>query len=786
MPQSTGALIHLAFRFHVNLYHSYRGDSLDERGIGKDIRIIRHLLDTLDSLNAAGIPVRGSWDIENHYSLQLYLPRHAPDVIGRIRGRVKAGIDEVELMSWNNGLLTAHTGAEFEDTMARAISNPEGSGVADLFGEWAPIVRPQECMFSTSQIAGYRRLGVEALSVYYSAAPFNGFGSFVPPLGLTERYNPLTLREEAGGAEMRLLPAYNPADIIEHWGSLKGWLKGMRRSQLGQERPRDLLLLIDMDADDSFWEGFVPAFLSPVLPSFAGLGPLVRNVAGLPWLRFCRPWDYLTTHGDAASVCFGQDLADGSFDGYSSWSEKAENVRLWSRIAEARRVAGLAGRVAKERGKVDSDSFRDAAERARTAILLSLSTTHFGMASPVMNADRLRGAFALAEDAARAAHEALSLARGGTTGQAEYGQDGAETFYYDERIDALPRGEGVLVKVGAEAGQDGTLEAVNPETSRTPSVTKAAAGGTFIVGKDSIRSDKLALGSAPGGGVALSVDGRPLFDEELSRPWVRHGRRVLGPVDEGKAADLVVKDLVPGRMAELSVSGSFEIEKGARVEWTHRYTLAAGLSSVRVDIEVSYPRTRHVAFDRAKALRLNRDWDGRWFEVAPFELVPSLGASEGKPVRVWKHGFDDAVGSYCLDYHRFGPNRELASFDNHVTDGWVAVSDGERGLLLAQADSAQTLFAFCPMRLSLKEGRQAVRMNPFGSYYGPQWRYPTAVSGMGRLAALAVGDNYDPYAPSWEGESLRCSLLIAPYCGDRPPAALQRDALIFATIPLKA
>ena len=54
--------IHIAFRFHGSFYHSYRGDTPDELGFGKDIRIIRHLIETLDALNAAGLPVRGTWD----------------------------------------------------------------------------------------------------------------------------------------------------------------------------------------------------------------------------------------------------------------------------------------------------------------------------------------------------------------------------------------------------------------------------------------------------------------------------------------------------------------------------------------------------------------------------------------------------------------------------------------------------------------------------------------------------------------------------------------------------
>jgi|GEM_PF-3184907 len=50
--------IHLALGFHVNLYHSYRGDNVDASGIGPDIQMIRKILSDLDDLNRAGIPVR--------------------------------------------------------------------------------------------------------------------------------------------------------------------------------------------------------------------------------------------------------------------------------------------------------------------------------------------------------------------------------------------------------------------------------------------------------------------------------------------------------------------------------------------------------------------------------------------------------------------------------------------------------------------------------------------------------------------------------------------------------
>ena len=44
--------IHIAYGFHVNCCHSYRGDTNDAAGFGSDIRIIRGIIRTLDELLA--------------------------------------------------------------------------------------------------------------------------------------------------------------------------------------------------------------------------------------------------------------------------------------------------------------------------------------------------------------------------------------------------------------------------------------------------------------------------------------------------------------------------------------------------------------------------------------------------------------------------------------------------------------------------------------------------------------------------------------------------------------
>jgi hypothetical protein len=303
---------------------------------------------------------------------------------------------------------------------------------------------------------------------------------------------------------------------------------------------------------------------------------------------------------------------------------------------------------------------------------------------------------------------------------------------------------------------------------------------SLSTGPVSIVAGRLALAVMPGGGVDLSVSGTSVFSRPLSRPWVDYGGRIAR---SRNTTNVKVMELLQGRVAEMRVEGAIYLPGGKAAPWTHVYTVAAGLESVTVDVQIDYPKTERRNYDRKKAERLARDWDARWRTVAPFELAPALEATEAAPAKVWKHGFFDIVSSYELGYHHFGPNRQQDSLDNHVTDGWVAVSAGGKGLLVAQSAAASTLFAFCPVRTRLRSGWQSVFLNPFGTYYGKQWRYPLAVTGFGRLAALLGADNLDSYAPSWEGNSIRFSLMLAPYDGDEPPKGLQRDALIFATPP---
>jgi len=189
---------------------------------------------------------------------------------------------------------------------------------------------------------------------------------------------------------------------------------------------------------------------------------------------------------------------------------------------------------------------------------------------------------------------------------------------------------------------------------------------------------------------------------------------------------------------------------------------------------VAYPQTPHQGYDPGKAKRLQQTWDKRWQAVQPCEIRPALAGD----LRVWKHNYCDHVSTYSLDYGRFSKNVELDSANNQVTAGWLAVSDGSRGLLVAQTADLNSGMAFCPLRTR----REGVRLNPFGSYWGKQYRYATADTGLGNFLAtvMSASDHINPYAPSYNGRIQEFRLLLAPYAGDAPPESARCDAEAFA------
>jgi hypothetical protein len=147
---------------------------------------------------------------------------------------------------------------------------------------------------------------------------------------------------------------------------------------------------------------------------------------------------------------------------------------------------------------------------------------------------------------------------------------------------------------------------------------------------------------------------------------------------------------------------------------------------------------------------------------------------------VWKHNYVGHMSCYDLNYGEFSKNVELDSFNNHITHAWVAVTDREKGLLVAQTADVNSCFAFCPMRTRTTPKGTRIFLNPFGAYYGKQLKYVTAFTGLGKVIAELMAESLDSFAVSYNGRAESFSLMIAPYVGDEPPEETRCDAEAFA------
>ena len=769
--------ISVAFRFHVNFYHSYRGDSLDERGIGKDIRVIRTIIDTLDRLNGEGIGVAGTWDAENLFSLEQYIPAHAPDILDAMRRRSTSGTDEIEIMSYNNGLIPAHTRDEARQAILLAMRNSCGSGVADLFSRYRTIMRPQEMMYTPPLIGMLNKLGVEALSLYYSSVPFNTFGSFIPALPTADRFNPLLLGTTSLDDRIPLIPAVNHGDIADCL-TLRRLLRRLRRRQNRECPERDLLVLVDMDADDEFWAGLRVPVAGRLLSTTQGLAAIVRSIADLPFLRFTTPGDYLDSHPPQRVIHLDMDTADGSFDGFASWAEKWENHQLYSSIDSARRRLWACAEL---------DEAAALPPRLR-----ALSTTHFGLAAPVMNVSRLRTAQSVASTVAEYGAERLREGRPAASLRIEGGPvrptveigvhplTGAlgETDPAVAALLASPRAARPTLRCifVPATGEDGDVE---PIRAVWDDGTSAAGVALRDWRTDAPEASRLALFvDAPGAG-----DGEP---GGTARP------------DVPTAADLLVRASLTYRRRRLRerLETRTPVTTGAGIRVTstisrlpfkaalveRRFVTADGLPGVFVETRLSIPELPPHGVSRADAARLERAFDDRLREICPAEIVPDLLADPRQGFQVWRQSYLGPPLSFRLP-HAGTPNTLLDSSNNAIAQSWIAVSDGRRGILVAQAPFGARSFAFCPLRVSRSRRGYRIALNPFGSYWGRQLRAPIAQTGLGRLAALLTSDHLKPLAPSYAGRTHHFGLFIAPFAGPRPPDELQQFAWLFSHPP---
>ncbi len=785
--------ISVAFRFHVNLYHSYRADTPDEDGIGKDIRLIKYILDILDHYNAKGVPVKGTWDFDNYFSLEVNMRKHCPELIDRIKERVSKGYDEIEIMSYNNGLVSAHTEEEFLENIKLSISNEGQSGVKDIFGKFAPVVRPQECMMTPGLIKLYILAGIKAISVFYSCVPFNGFSNFVPLLPTEKRYNPLWYTAPGFNEKIAVLPAINPGDLYDQFGITR-LVKKLRKEQEKMEHPCDLLVLVDMDADDDFWQGYFNTTVSfglglkkPLVDG--GLHYFIKQLSKLPYVKFDTPYEYLQSHPPVGEVSVGQDLADGSFDSYSPWSDKLENSKLWAGVDRTRAVSEYALSVSGYCEQISQKITESIQQRLRTT-----STTHFGLSTPVMCKPRLKQAIERVKGTIENSEQILKMALKQTPQQKNAIKAVIPKRYYrgDGRKQGLIRlinsngpgltGEGVHFAFTREVfGKTETVLLYSGhefEISLTKGETDTSAtvyGEENAIGNAAVRLSRNAENE-----LELRYNGRAATDKGSFITSIHYDNKII------KASDIKYTiSTIEGKAASITETGKVVIDQDGdkAAIYEKKYQIIGDLPYLYVDVDIHYPETSDFGTNKTKVRRLHRGYDTRWREVAPLEIVPAFRGTAKHPIRVYKHDFLGEISYFDYNYGTFSENHEFDAGNNAITCGFVSFVTNNEGLLIAQSVAADNNFAFSRVRLRKDNGNDKLIINPFGVYSGKQLNYVTENVGLAKKVALKFAESYMSCAPTFRGGRQQFSLMIAPFDGEKPDDPLINDAMMHAYPP---
>jgi len=828
--KQTDHKVYVAFGFHGNLYHSYRIDTNDEAGFGKDIRVIRKIISTLDEKNSQGIPVKGVWDIENLFSLQEQLPRYAPDIISSLQRRVKENGDEMILMSYNNALASALTEDEFRESVKRAISNDNGSGVQDLFGQWGRYIRPQEMMATPGNYRLYKEMGIEGVVLYYSAITFDAFRVFGRELTLEEAHNPLTYLNQDTGEDITIIPAYNHGDMAENIG-IRQWVSMLHREQLKGNIQKDVLLFLNTDADDDYWYGYkLPSYLS-WLPNTGGLDQLVDSVSDLDYVNFTTLTEYMKNHKPVGTISFGQDTADGSFNGYSSWAEKSYSTDYWSAVARDRQTHNQVGWIYGLSGSAVPPGVQDLLDQSYELRMRLMSTTNFGMATPFLARSRervvesiisgLTTASASALETAKAAARvymqqhpppeaaaagfekigSFMLVRGPSVASSVYGEFidltlagrvPANNLFYISGRDGKPIptplvslercGSAVTtsLKLHVPAGHSLTDGVYNLYTSQAVRAKKPATTCTPLKLTNGLVSvelnDKGQIASVTSGGIRR-------LDAGSFLPGINYGGKWYRP----DSLEASVESDGSNGVAALRLKGIFSlpVEGVVKGQADYRLVLVEDVPAIFVDADVTYPDTPRKDIFKPSNAALARRYDAGWQETAPAEINFAQGAGKEVPFKVIKRNFLGVESEYLIDYFKASPqNLDLANINNHITAEYVAVAGEKGGLAVAMDTSRLSNFAFCPLKVNYDtSGRSSLKLTPFGAYFGKQYVQPTWGTGDGYLMALSTGDQYQTSACTFSGYTSRFSLMVGFFDGRDLPADMRDQLIAYAHPP---
>jgi hypothetical protein len=838
---------------HINYYHSYRGDSRGIAGFGNDLNIMRTILDILEEIEDMGYSfgkMRMTWDYgDTFWSIQLQ-KEYQQDILDRVIDRCKKGKDEVLIGSWGNVAQPILDTEEFLKQHEWFLENSMGIGMKQLFpGRIAPYARTQETMFTQGMIELYNKLGIEGFCVYYSVYPFDVGRPFLyPRLNANQRYGLVKFNSSISNASMIMIPTYAFGDVVDYF-SIKRWFKLIRKMQEKDEITGHALLFFNFDMDVDLWlEQKLPKFLKWI-PKTRGLYEFADAVDELDYVEFANLLDIIPKLEIYGETTLYPDAADGYNNGFYNWAQKYDNTKLWTVGQRARWLKCLSDtlisqNLAKSK-KVEINKYiredNDSSESYIKNKLLLASTTNFGLSVPFIHPNRIKTGMSYALKAHKAAEKAVKLAIEEATLEISKKID---TDNYIITICPIinrgitPQEKSLIkssifirIKIPQELSDEiiknaKTLNVKNlkyglykddfnsdlyfetfipkelfePENIFISEISLEASAKSLIKDNGTIKATlqtlynevfKLELNSK-GEIISLNFKG-----ENFACPKFLESAVTFGETGKAKRFSPnqnrieIIRDGNDGFSASIKIISDFEILSGCNIHSEKNVTLYSGIPLIFVDVKMSLCSIKGESTVEDGSAFVTEKYDNRWQEVIPCEIKPNLIGNKDT-LRIWKRNFLGKATYFDLNMWEVDSrNSDIDCLVNNISDGWMALSDRKKGILIGFNSLKSANFAFSPIKVrgkgfgdGYKRGQQ-VRINPFGNYFGDILRYWTEGSGHAfKFTRKLLTHQVQPTAPTYSGKNLDFKLIIAPYTGDQPSEMILSSADHFSLPPL--
>ena len=771
--------IKVAFRFNVNFSRMEKSLNIKKHALEKDLNVISHIVRVLNVYNAKDCPVSGTWVCDSEKLQSKDIMPEFSEVIEKIKLRAENG-DEIEFTSPNNTMITMLNNVECELLMKKmAVESNNLKGIV-------PVFRPSENMMSPSIIPHLKKHGMAAISLYYSNSPYTAFSNFTKPLTVEKRFRPTYYSNSTTDEKIALITAVNAGDIMSS-GGINMYLRKIRKFQTAMKKPKDLLVVIDMNAEDKFWYGYfsrrgTSENLSKM--TYGGLYKMIEKCEKLSYVEFTTPYEFLKNNPAENEIAIPFDLANGSFEGYSSWTEKWENTQLFSKIEKAR----YNNYIYKTFGGSDPEVNENFAKSSAICVD-GLNSQYFGITAPLVQIDRYKKGRNVAINSLASSLKLLKTIKTVDKNTINLAVD--NPYYY------MSEGVTGLVKIDRK-GRSANKYVLNGKVlssfkfpdEEVDGVLLKDVGGKVLLemlpvddiipkreSNRFIENENMKITINPNGSVTISYKNEDFLKRSF-RPEIRHrGRLYHGEIENFSTYNF-------GNAKVLKIFGTLELSKSSKTKYEYTFTIIDGVLGIYFDGIIEYPKTECKKCSKIIADKLGNTYDGRYEEVMPFELCLTMKGKDEKPFKIIKQNFfgDQIVAD--IDIGKTTKNRNLDSFNNSITAGYIAVSNGEKGLLIAESVEKDYNFAFCPMRVTHSFSEYSLKLNPFGTYSGKQYKNVLTRSMLSSKLAVRYGKHFKSLAPSFNGKKTEVSMVLMPFFGNAPSDEMLRSAYLTAYPPI--